>query len=349
MHAMIARLNKNEIEMLHDASCRILEEIGIIIHYEPAARILESHGATLHANGVVKIPKKLIMQAIETAKPAFDLYDRRGGKLELGKGRHYHAVGGTMVNVMDYPSWTRRRATTADLVELVRLCDTLPLIDIVVPIVLPGNVDVDRQEVMAYAETLGNTTKHCLVGPSTYRNAKAWIDLARIANVGESLREKPVISLVVSILPGLEMDGESVRMMILAAEEGIPVVIMGAAMAGVQAPITLAGAITLENASQLATLALVQCVFAGSPVLLVCGCQTMDLRIGNLISNGPENVIAVSIMAQLAQYYQIPTYACTADTDAKIGDVQAGMEKMGGMLGSVLDGVDVTINASVLN
>jgi len=254
-----------------------------------------------------------------------------------------------MTDVLDWPGWRQRPATRADLVRLIRLCDSLPLIDIVVPMVEPQDVDPAGHEVAGFLETFTNTTKHCLTAPLSAKTARAWLEMARIAADGTPLSESPVVSLVAAILPGLEIDAQSAGIMVLTAREGVPLVLMASCLAGGQTPITVAGSAALANAGTLAGLALAQCVRPGSPVLAYCGCQAMDLRACEISESGPENVLGTSVMSQLAKHYRLPTYACAADTDAKTGDVQAGMEKMGGMLGALADGIDVTINAGAIN
>jgi trimethylamine---corrinoid protein Co-methyltransferase len=345
---MPVRLSEKDIRTLYDTSCRILEEVGIIIRDEGAMETLCRAGATRKPWNIVIIPRQLVEKAIESAPSYFFLYDRNGGRFEIGKGKHHHAVGGTMTQVLEYPGLLQRSATLRDLVELVRLCDMLALIDIVVPVVEPQDADRPRREIIGFAETFKNTTKHCLTAPLTSKTAEAWVRMANIAAGNDTHREQPVISMVAAIMPGLEIDAESARIMMLAARSGIPLVLMAGSLAGAQSPITLAGSVGMANAATLAGLTLNQCVKPGSPVSMYCGCQVVDLRSGELSEAGPENTLGASALAQLARFYQIPTYACAADTDAKIGNVQAGMEKMAGMFGALSDGIDITINAGAL-
>ncbi len=346
---MPVRLSDNDIRKLHDASCQILEEVGIIFRDEGAIETLCRAGAVQKPGNIVVIPRPLVEKAIESAPASFFLYDRTGDRFEIGKGKHHHAVGGTMTEVLEYPGWRRRPATVNDLIDLIRLCDSFPLIEIAVPAVEPQDANPSRREIVGFAETFKNTIKHCLTAPLTSKTAEAWVRMAKIAAGYNNLHDQPVISLVAAIVPGLEIDAESARIMMLAAQERLPLVLMAGSLAGGQTPITLAGSVAMANAATLAGLALTQSLSPGTPVSMYCGCQAVDLRSGELSQSGPENTLGASALAALAQFNHIPTYACAADTDAKIGDVQAGMEKMAGMFGAVMDGIDVTINAGALN
>lgn len=132
--------------------------------------------------------------------------------------------------------------------------------------------------------------------------------------------------------------------MLLAAREGLPIVLMGGAIRGAQSPATMAGAMVMKAAGNLAALCIVQSVRPGTPCLLDWGQIKLDMRTAEIEEAGPEYAIGLATGAQLSRRYGIPSYSCPS-SDAKIGDLQAGYEFAANMMAAMLAGIHVTVNA----
>ena len=69
-------LSKQQVEQVHDASIRILQEVGIDFRYPPALEILKKGGAKVDGERVF-FPEQLVEAQIGKAPAEFILYARK--------------------------------------------------------------------------------------------------------------------------------------------------------------------------------------------------------------------------------------------------------------------------------
>ena len=64
-------LSDNDIQLIHENSLRILEEVGVVFQYEPALEVFRSHGARVDGQ-TVYIPQELFYGSLDQdAIPAY--------------------------------------------------------------------------------------------------------------------------------------------------------------------------------------------------------------------------------------------------------------------------------------
>jgi trimethylamine--corrinoid protein Co-methyltransferase len=335
---------EEDVDRIHDAACRMLGEMGMRIRNQAAVEVLADAGATRIDQETVRIPRWLTGRCIESAPSAFKVYDRRGGCLEIGTGEHHHLIGGTMTEVLEYPGWTRRTATLQDVRDLTRIVDALDCVDIAIPAVEGKDAPAGAGEILSCAEMLKNTTKFCMACPVEARANLAFVEMAKALAGTEDLSPRPTIGLLATIVPGYEIDEQAGQALLIAAREGLPIVLMGGGIQGAQGPATMAGTFMMKVAEQLAGLCIVQAARPGSPCLMDWGIMKLDMRTAEIEEAGPEYQIGIGVGAQLSRRYGIPSYACPS-ADAKIGDLQAGFEMAEGLHTALLSGIHVTVNA----
>ena len=146
------------------------------------------------------------------------------------------------------------------------------------------------------------------------------------------------------MIPVYEIDSEASKVLLLAAREGLPVILMSGAISGMQGPATMAGCLVMQAAEELAGLCVVQTVRPGSPCLMNWGQMKLDMRTAEIQDADPEYSMAMTVGAQLSRKYGVPSYACPA-SDSKVADFQAGFEMAQTLLNAVLSGINVTVNA----
>ena len=72
--ARLEVLSQNEVERIHAASMEILAEVGIKVNFKKARKIFQEAGSVIdEENEAVKIPEKLVRQALESAPKQFSL------------------------------------------------------------------------------------------------------------------------------------------------------------------------------------------------------------------------------------------------------------------------------------
>ncbi len=341
-------LTEAELDLLHQSACRILSELGMIIHNSKAVEILVAAGAEQVDEHVVRFPQELVEKSIKQAPTSFMIYDRRGGEYMIGGDNHFHLPGGTMTEILDFPSNTRRPATLEDVRQLTRIVDSLDAVHFGGVMVEGMDAPEGLGEVMSCAEVLKNTTKFVLACPVEVRAAETFVDMAKALTGTDDLSIRPTIGLLATIIPGYEMDFEASESLLLAASEGIPLVLMGGGIQGAQSPATMAGTMLMGVASKLGALCIAQSIRPGTPILMDWGQVKLDMRTAEIEEAGPEFPLAIGAGTQLSRKYGIPSYACPA-ADSKIGDLQAGLEVGQTFMAAILAGANITVNAGTVS
>ncbi len=250
--------------------------------------------------------------------------------------------------MLDLENGKIRSAVLRDVADLARLVDSLQNIHFYLIPVYPTDVDLEVVEVSKFFAALANTTKHVQAGVYTIQGIREVIEMSeRIMGSEQALRERPVISFITSwMVSPLTFASGVTRLLIEACQQRIPVVLSAAPTAGVTAPVTLAGMLAQLNAEQLSGLVFSQLVQPGCPVLLGPVPATSDLRSGKYLGGSVEDGLCNAAITQLAHFYRIPVYNTAGLTDAKIPDVQAGIEKAQSVMQVALAGANFIHHAA---
>ncbi len=151
-------LSAPEIEAIHQASLRILDETGILLGQPEALGLLQAAGAA-RAGRFLRLPPQLVEWALAQAPPVISLRGRGGQTITLGDGSlHWHNLGGA-AQIYDPLGPTLRPALTPDLVAATRLLDALPGVDSITPFFTPQDAPPQGLALAMYRHTLPHTTK----------------------------------------------------------------------------------------------------------------------------------------------------------------------------------------------
>ena len=108
------------------------------------------------------------------------------------------------------------------------------------------------------------------------------IEMTRIAHglTHDQMRDQACMFSIINTNSPLQLDIPMMQGVMALAEMGQPVVITPFTLAGAMAPITIAGAVTLQNAEALAGVALSQMVRPGAPVMYGGFTSNVDMKTG---------------------------------------------------------------------
>ncbi len=333
------------VEKIHNASISLLEDFGIYCGSDLILDVFKRNGANVNSDSrIIKIPSDMTEEAIKLAPESFVLYGRDSAMdILLEPGMIYFGSGGSPEPyIYDYGSNQRRKSSKTDMEESTRLGEVLKNIDFIGSICCAGDKYEDIQLFHEYDALLRNTNKPLLYSaPSRYHMQK-FIEMASIASGGENqLRKKPSIGIFTETVSPMKVGSYSDGT-IDAAENGIPVIVALAPMMGATSPATKAGTLVQGNAEALFGVVLTQMVKQGAPVIYGPGTGTFDMSISEYSYASPEQAAARSIVAQLGEYYKLPTYNLGGATEAKMPDAEAGSQAMMGMLLNALSGITLT-------
>lgn len=341
-------LTHEQVKQIHQASLSILERTGVQVDEPEARRYFAEAGANILGNRV-RIPAALVMEAIKSAPSKVILAGRDPQNDLILEGKRVHiGTGGAALQVLDLDSGQIRDAILKDVGEMARLVDALDNIHFFLIPIYPTDIPEERIEIEKYYAALANTTKHVQAGVYTIRGIRDLVEMCeRIMGGHEELRQRPIISFITSwMVSPLMFASDVTTLLIEVCRQRMPVILSAAPMAGSTAPITLAGMLAQLNAEQLAGLTLTQLVQPGTPVVIGPIPATADMRSGKYLAGTVEFGMCNAAITQLAHYYQLPIYNSAGMTEAKLPDIQAGIEKTQSVIQVALAGANYIHHAS---
>lgn len=330
MRSLMTVLTEDEVIRIHEATLHVLENTGVRVDSDKAIKILVQHGAK--ADGTrVRMPKAMVEEAIRKVQKEVILAarDPKYSLTLLTKNFTYNATSGYSPFVKDMETGETRNSTAADLKDYAVLCDYLDLVAFFWPIAMPTEEKSPiLEELCALDVSLRNTRKHIQCSCAWGTAAEYQIQLAAVVAGGEeALRKNPIFSAVASPNTPLIFEKDVVEAMIILAEAGVPVVPMNVPLAGTTAPVTLAGAITLTNAEQIATLVILKCANPDAPMVYSSDTGIADLRNGQVNYEAPEYPLLAAACAQMARYYGLPSCVAHGSSEVRPFESSYGFER----------------------
>jgi trimethylamine--corrinoid protein Co-methyltransferase len=347
-------LSQNEVERVHAASMEILVEVGIKVNYKKARDIFREAGAEVDEETLaVKLPEKLVRWALEQAPKQFSLYGIDGGfSLEIGPNQTAPVFAGlgTPTRILDLKDGSVRPTTKQDMIDHIILIDACNNIHNSQMDIWPDDIPMTTIHTEAIWAWAHNSRKP--YGMGCYGYLPTW-DMMRMMSIAvggkAELQKRPRFFAICSVVSPLQMDQAQAEGLLICAEYGQPVTCAPEAIAGMTAPVTLAGLVAQENAGILAHITLAQIFRPGTPVLYGTVSTTANMRYGTVTLGAVETGLITAASAQMARHYGLPIRSVGGTTESKREDMQAGFERMGTLLPAVLAGVNLITCAGTLD
>lgn len=336
-------LSQDEVERIHGTSMQILGQVGLKVDYAPAREIFRQAGAEVDAaNGIVRIPERLVRWAVDQAPEQFILYGADGQfRLPVGGDEVCFAGLGTPTFILDAETGERRPTTLDDVVRHIQLVDACEHIHNSQMDVWPCDIPmttIHTESIWAWAHH-----SHKPFGMGCYGYIPTW-DMMRMMAIAaggkEEIRQRPRFFAICSVGSPLQMLQMQLEGLLICADYGQPLAMSPEAIAGATAPATLAGLLAQENAAILAHVTLAQIYRPGTPVLYGTVSTIANMRLGTVALGAVETGLITAASAQMARYYGLPCRGVGLTTEAKTEDVQAGFERASTLLQAVLAGVN---------
>lgn len=348
------RLNifsNDELDAIHNATLEILNNTGLRIESKEAVEVFHSAGANVEKideeSTLVKIPPYLVEDCIRST-PSRVIHRGRDPEKDFvdepGRVSYTHGMGYMQINDID----TRkiRETRKKDIIETTILADYYDELETVSFGTMPRDIPTALQPVTCFEAVVSNTTKPIHMSPQNVRNLQKVIEMA-IAVVGgkEKFKERPLFTCSVMTQSPLIVSKVDCEITMEAAKWGLCINSTGMPLAGTVSPVTLAGSIAQANAEALSMIILSQLINKGNPCYFMWGASLSDLKTLAISVGSPEHGLCCAAGAQLAQYYQIPTFNITGIGDSKEVDIQSGYESGYSRLIGALAGANIIIGA----
>ena len=342
-------LSEDQLESVHDASMRLLEEQGIEVMSSKARALFRAAGAEVDENsGIVKGQRELFLEAVAKAPSQFTLTPRNPENATILGGNHinFGLVSGTP-NIHDRING-RRAGNFEDYKKLMKFYQYFNVLTFVgnqptSPIEMP----VNNRHLDTYRESLlltDKVTSGIPIGVGRVRDLVELTARARGMSI-EQMAEDPSAIVNINVNSPRKLDDTMADAALYMVEHGQAVIATPFTLMGAMTPVTMAGALAQQNAEAILTLAMLQLGAPGSPCIYGGFTSNVDMRSGAPAFGTPENALANIAGGQLARKYNLPyrTSSCNASNAA---DAQAIYETQNALWGGVLGHGNIIYHAA---
>jgi trimethylamine--corrinoid protein Co-methyltransferase len=323
-------LSESQIKDIHLAALEVLRRTGIRFHHAGALEMLKKSGAFISDENLVKIPARMVEDAISSVPGRVIMCDRDGEPFMFLEGsKTSFGTGSDCLNYLDPETGEHRKFTQSDIIDGYRLCDALPNIDFLMSIGIPSDVDSNLTYDVQMALMLEHSTKPIVFVTNDRASCQRAIDMAAaVAGGYEALREQQHILLYSEPSSPLQQSETALDKLLLMAEYELPIVHSPGPQMGGTAPITMASGLAMSVAEILSSIVLHQMQRPGAPFVFGAGLHHMDMRATQICYASPEFQLTKAAIAELGRWYGIPTWGYAGCSDAKVMDEQAAVEAM---------------------
>jgi trimethylamine--corrinoid protein Co-methyltransferase len=342
-------VSADELEAIHDASLRILADIGMAFLDPEARDLLSRAGATVEPDGDrVRFDPEMVVETISTCPSTFALHSWNPARtLTLGGDVLAFGSVGSPPNYVDLDG-VRRPGSRDSFRQLLKLCQMFNVVHFIggYP-VEPIDLHPSVRHLGAAHDVLTFTDKALHSYSLGRQRNRDVLEMARIARAidHETLDREPSVFTVVNSSSPLRLDLPMLQGMIEFASHNQIVVMTPFTLAGAMAPITLAGAVAQQNAEALAGMVFTQVVRPGAPVIYGGFTSNVDMQSGAPAFGTPEYVRTAMLGGQLARRYGVP-YRSSNVCAANALDAQAAYESVFSLWGAVMGGVNFMMHGA---
>ena len=342
-------VSADELESIHDASLRVLAEIGMDFLDDEARRLLAGAGARVEPGSErVRFDPDMVTSLITTAPSSFTLHARNPDH-DLVIGGDHLAFGSvaSAPNVSDLERG-RRVGNRADYQDLLRLAQMLNTVHFLAGYpVEPIDIHASVRHLDATYDALTLTDKPLHAYSLGRQRNRDCLEMTRIARGidDETLEREPSIFTVINSSSPLRLDTPMLHGIMEISARNQVVVMTPFTLAGAMAPVTLAGALAQQNAEALAGVVLTQIVRPGAPVVYGGFTSNVDMQSGAPAFGTPEYMRTAMVGGQLARRYGLP-YRSSNVCAANAVDAQAAYESVFSLWGAVMGGVNLLMHGA---
>jgi len=322
-------LNKEQVDAIHASALEILATLGVKMEHPGALAMLKDAGCDVFNGDWVKIPAKLVEDAIKSAPKKFTLYDQCcNPAMPLEDGNSFYGTGSDTNFTIDVETGERRPTVINDVANFAKLVDGLENIAFAMSMANAQDVSVKDIYIHAFATMIKNTNKPMVFIADNGRDIAVIYEIAcAIAGGEENFRAKPFMLNYSEAISPLRFPENIVDKLVFCSEKGIPLCLPSGSNAGGGAPVTLAGAMATGIAENLAGLVIHQMTNKGAPFLFGPNVSVLDMKSAVVSYGCPEWSLTQAALADMRdELYGIPTWAYAGASDAKVLDAQAGAE-----------------------
>lgn len=340
-------VSQDELEAIHEASLDVLEQVGIDVLDSDARRLFVDAGATADGERV-RFERDMVLERISTCPSEFTLHATNPAhNVRIGGDNVVFTAVASPPNVSD-TAGGRRSGNRDDFQKLVKLSQHMNTIHMHAGYpVEPADVHPSIRHLHATHDLLTLSDKAINVYSLGRERNRDCLEMIRLARgvTDEQLDEQPSAHTIINTSSPLRLDIPMCQGIIEFSSRNQVVIVTPFTLAGAMAPVTVAGAVTQQNAEALAGMVLTQVVRPGSPVVYGGFTSNVDMKSGSPAFGTPEFIQSAMVGGQLARRYKVP-YRSSNVNAANAVDAQAGYESAFSLWGAIMGGANIVFHGA---
>lgn len=309
-------LSDNDLDMIHKATLRVLNEYGIQVRLKEARDIFKQNGCTVDdETNVVRIPPEVAEKALSSVPAHFTLYDREGNpafEMNSDGGEVHNLTFATGTRLIEYKApgqYDIRPTCVQDLENLSKVVDKCENIQWFCSSPISAmELSLDPCRALVEVRSVMKNSKK----PQMVEALPDFVDqlamMQAAARHGDiaSVMEKPYFISGACPTSPLTIDANVCRQAIVGAKYNMPIMSLSCGMGGATTPIYLAGTLVTHNAEVLSLIILAELVKPGTKVVYGSSTNTYDFYNNATPVGSPELALISAAVGELAQYYKMP-------------------------------------------
>ena len=337
-------LNAEQVERVHRASLKVLQDMGVEFMSSDALDVLERAGAQVDRDTqIVRFDPALVEESVALAPSEFDVEARNPEhSVHIGGDHMVFTLVSSAPNINDLDAG-RRPGTYEDQCNLIRLEQSLNIIH------CGAITPVEALDMPVHSRHLDLIHAYLTLSDRTFSGRaigrQRIIDTLEMTCIAhgisrEEMTKRPRVMTNINVNSPRRMDSELLLGAMEMMDNGQPVAVTPFTLAGAMSPVTIAGSLTQQNAEALAVLAFTQIYKPGTPVIYGGFTSNVDMKSGAPAFGTPEYVKATIAGGQLARRYKLP-YRSSNVNAANSVDAQAAYESLMSLWACMLGGANL--------
>ncbi|WP_299414919.1 trimethylamine methyltransferase family protein [uncultured Sulfitobacter sp.] len=329
--------SEDEIHSIHETALRVLEELGVKVLLPEARQIFAAAGARVDDDDMVFIGRDIVQAALASAPRSIRMRavnPLREQDYELGSMIFMPGVGCPNANDAERG---RRPGSLRDFEEAIKLVQSYDVMHTFGPLTEPQDVPIHLRHYATMRTQLEFGDKPMFLFARGRGQVEQGFELMQTAlNLSADDFEDGVwLTTVINTNSPRMLDNPMAQGIIDFARAGQLSIITPFCLAGAMAPITPAGALTLQHAECMMGITLSQLARPGAPVSYGGFSSNVDMKSGSPAFGTPDHLKMQIGGGQLAKLVDLP-WRTASGSAANTPDMQAGLETVMGLWGGSL-------------
>ena len=329
--------SEDEIQSIHETALRVIEELGIKVLLPEARELFAKAGAKVDDDDMVFMGRDMVAAALKSAPRKIRLRAAnplREQDYELGSMIFMPGVGCPNANDAERG---RRPGSLRDFTEAIKLCQHYDVMHTFGPLTEAQDIPIHLRHYETMRVQLEFGDKPAFVYARGRGQVQQGFEMMQEGlNLSHDEFENGVwVTTVINSNSPRMLDKPMAQGIIDFARANQMTIITPFCLAGAMAPITPAGALTLQHAEALFGITLAQLARAGAPVSYGGFSSNVHMKSGAPAFGTPDHLKMQIGGGQLARLIDLP-WRTASGSASNVADMQSSLETVMGLWGGSL-------------